>query len=487
MYTEFKNCEPDLKEAIKMSLVEATNITTTVKSSVGLSRFILARYAVYYTPKGIYSYLQTMGIRVDRKGESEFKLEMADKIQRKEKEEIAVKYTYTKIECARYQCDQVFVPKSINHKYCSPVCADKAKNDKRILDNLTEEPDPAVLRAATNELVREAYRQNGVLQRSLLKEQTRTSVILGQIQDYFEEHTEPRFSEYPARPMLKPGTGSPTDCHFIFSDPQGGKLENGVGLEVLLNDYMPKLTEKILRCVEVQRFEGPIDTFYLHLLGDLIENCMIFLGQRNTLDSYLNGNSSVDQVLVMADAISDIFVSRLRPNFKRFVVASAYGNHGRTGTKMDPSIPKDNLDRLVAEIVKRNCSNMDIEWLIPTEDRYCVNSLGFNIGAIHGHQLAGKSSLNSMELPILRWEAIHNFGAPLDVLLLGHRHHPASLDLNGIEVIQNGCIDGGSNYFTSSTGLWSAPSQELFFVSAEHGVGTRRRLNVTKKTARINR
>lgn len=783
-------------------------------------------------------------------------------------------YDVKKIQCARYGCERLFVPKSVNNRFCSSSCQEQARQDRKLLEQLTEEPDPAVVRAAENELVKEYDRQVKVLMRRLLKEETRSAQVLSAVEDWLNEHPRPRFEVYKPRTMMKPGKGSPTDAHFLFSDPQGGKWEQGIGLKVLLEEYMPVLVEKIIRCVEVQRFEGPVDDFFLHLGGDIVEgclpagsvvttlagpkyiediqandwvwahgddgfkprrvlaqmmtgikpvhtidstertlraspehpvlirrdvevtghpspnrwryevehmyvpasevkegdylcildrlpeegettlpdgqpatvemmeflgfylgdgcllkgpkgeprgvflahdtdapymshykgiaqhlftknvgrrstrtavavepkpasgssrfgstaagkqiaalgfggiattkrvpawvfgltadlrraflrgyldadgtvnelgqmifasvnrgliediqtlcmglglitsrikahtrtcplpqggsqestiyvvncdaadlnatvgshtplylsrwearkgtrrkrnypvtdkrriptapagcryslvrsntvglaepvynievddlhtfvadgvvthNCKIYPGQRNNLDRYLNGNSSVDQVLAMSDAIADILIARLRPYFRRFIVANAYGNHGRTGTKSDPSLGKDNYDRLIAEILRRMCGHMDVEWVIPERDRYVVQSKGWRIGGIHGDQLGNKNSLNAMELPVLRWDAIQWFGERLDVLLMGHRHHPASLDVQGIELIQNGAIDGGSEHYTNTAGGWSAPSQELFFVSAEYGVGTRRRLYVRERRPR---
>jgi len=777
-----------------------------------------------------------------------------------------------KIRCSRYGCEELFVPKSINHQYHSDVCASQAKSDKKLLRQI-EDVDPAVVRAAESELVKEAERQLGVVQRRLLKEESRSAITLQRIDEYLSGNPKPRHALYPVRSLKKAGNGAATDCHFVFSDPQGGKWNSGIGLQALLEAYLPAIAEKIIRCVEVQRFEGPVDTFFFHMVGDIVEgclpagtpvltptgpkhiqdlkpgdsvwahgpdgfkqrvvtaaamtgikpihtvvstertlraspehpilvrrdvevsghaspnrhryevthsyvaaqdvragdylcivdsvpdvgststptrdasvelmeflgfyvgdgcltrnangepngvflshgadasymahyvdncktlfskqknsqdtsavavapkpsqasgtrfgsvaaaneilalgfagdsrtkrvpawvftltrelrlaflrgyldsdgsvnklgqvtfatvnrgliediqalcqglgilvsrirthervcplpqggeqqstifvincgspdlnqeigshtpqyldrwaqrsgtrrtrnyavtskgripaapigcryslvksndvglaeptynisvegletfiadgvvthNCAIYPGQRQHLDRFQNGDSAVDQVLTMADAICDILIARLRPYFKNFVFANAFGNHGRTGNKLDPALDKDNRDRLVAEIVKRMCSHMDIQWIIPERDRYVVESMGYSIGGIHGHQLGNKSSLNAMELPILRWDALRHFGTNLDGLVMGHRHHPASLDMNGIEVIQNGALDGGSDWFTNTTGAWAQPSQELFFVSEEFFIGTRRRLYVTPKTPR---
>jgi hypothetical protein len=201
----------------------------------------------------------------------------------------------------------------------------------------------------------------------------------------------------------------------------------------------------VMSIVEKQRYEGPVDNFFLHLLGDLIEGCQIYAGQRMYLDRYKNGDSAVDQVMVMIDTLSSM-LQWLRPHFNKVTVLSAWGNHGRTTRKDDPSLGHDNYDRMVAEMVMRMCRELDINFIVPEEDRYHVTSMGWVIGGIHGHQLGSKASLNAMEPVVLRWDSGHHFNLPLDILVMGHRHHAASLDMQGIEVIQNAAMDGGSNW-----------------------------------------
>lgn len=391
------------------------------------------------------------------------------------------------IKCARYDCDQTFVPKSINHKYHSPFCGDVAGKQKQVLstlDNL-DKLDPELVRAKEMPLVRELERQRETMMRENIKLRSREAAVLQNIQEWLDSKNKVRYNIGSRVTSAEQGIGRRTEAHLLFSDPQAGKWENGIGLKVLLEDYIPRVLRSVLAIVEKQRFEGPVDTFYLHLLGDLIEGCIIYAGQRQYLDRYNNGDSSVDQVLTMVDAIGTMLAT-IRPNFKKVTVASAWGNHGRTGTKADPSLGHDNYDRLVALILQRICANLDIDFVVPEDDRYTVKSLGWVIGGIHGHQLNSRgASLNMMELPLLRWDAVQHFGVPLDVLVMGHRHHAASLDVQGIEIIQNAAMDGGSNWLKNTAGSSADPSQEFFFISEKYGIDSRHRIYLGERQPRI--
>lgn len=393
----------------------------------------------------------------------------------------------TTITCARYDCDNTFVPKSINHKYCKPACAEIAGKQKQLIDTLNnlDKIDPVEVRAKESFLVRELERQRETLQRLVLKLQSREAAVVSSVEEWLETKNAIRFDLGTSVTSSRAGSGRPTDAHLLFSDPQAGKWENGIGLEVLLNDYIPRVLKSTLAIVEKQRYEGAVDHFYLHLLGDLVEGCTIYPGQRQYLDRNNNGDSVVDQVLTMVDALGAM-LAELRPNFKRMTVTSAWGNHGRTAKKDDPSLGHDNYDRMVGLILERVAKNLDIDFVIPEDDRYTINTMGWVLGGIHGHQLNGRmSGLGSMELPLLRWDAVQHFGVPLDVLVLGHRHHAASLDIQGIEVIQNAAMDGGSNWLKNTTGTSAKPSQEFFFVSEKYGIDSRHRIYLGERQPRI--
>lgn len=381
--------------------------------------------------------------------------------------------------CGRYLCDNTYLRKSINHRFCSETCRVKAEREKGLL---TAEIDPVDLAVATNERVKELERQQGILQRALVKEETRTSVVLSRVEDYLAD-----YPNVPVEPLYGStrveGGGRATEMHLCLSDTQAGKWENGIGFDVLINDYLPRYAEKAIRIAEIQRQEGPVDTLYIHALGDLVEGCRIYPGQRNHLDRAYSGDSQVHQVLNLAEAIAAKVVQPLRSHFREMVFANALGNHGRNGTREDPSLQKDNNDYLVARIVQLMCSHLDIKWVIPEEDRYAVSSLGWNIGGIHGHQFRSNAQ-TSIEPVVLRWDAIRWFGKPLDVLLCGHLHHAASVEMQGIEFIRNAAADGGSEWYTGTTGVWSPPSQELFFVSREFGIDSRHRLHLAERMPR---
>ena len=388
-------------------------------------------------------------------------------------------------ECGRYSCPNRFTPKSVSQKYCSESCRAGAEKDRKNLEMIEDlkEVDPVDVAARKNEVVIELDRQVGVLQRALLKAESRTEVVINRLEEWLNNSERaPRFTFTPRG--FSEGSGRATEAVLCISDTQCGKWVNDIGIKVLMDQYFPAILQKLIECVTVQRYEGKVEKLIVALIGDLIEGCIIFASQRMYLDKYKGGDSTIDQVLIMADMLA-AFLAEVRGYFKEVAVTSAYGNHGRTAKKDDPNLNKDNYDRLVFEILKRTCTNLDIEFIEPIDDRFVFNSMGYYVGGIHGHQLGYKSSLNSMELTTLRWDAIRHFGGvPLDVMLLGHKHHAASLEMQGIEVIQNAAMDGGSPWLTDTSGIWSPPSQELIFFSEKFGVDSRHRLYLTEREPR---
>ncbi len=329
-------------------------------------------------------------------------------------------------------------------------------------------------------------REEGKLLRALEKERHRTDRILAVVEDFLVTREPARVERIRCPALLVPGEGEPANVHLQITDMQAGKYVKGVGGMELLERYMDRLVAQAVKCIE--EYWSPIYEFYVHLTGDLIENCGMFGRQVYEVDHQNGGHLVIRQVLEVVEVL-ERGIRTLHENTSiPMTVTSTPGNHGRraAGGAGDISDEYDNFDTLVALLLKRYCSDLPITWDIP-EDRWftVTDSMGWSIVSFHGNQISG-STPASMEKWVLNHEASGTFGVPADVYLKGHLHHPFTLPVaSAITVIQGGSMDGGSPWYHTITGKgMTPPSQELFFVSKELGVHGRHTLHLEPRRPR---
>jgi len=260
------------------------------------------------------------------------------------------------------------------------------------------------------------------------------------------------------------------DCGYLvlLSDFQLGKGEGG-GSVATTERILKAIDNSVARYRDLIKLGRQIDTVYLIGLGDLVESCDNFYAQQ-TFQADLSDREqdalARRLVLYAINSYVDLGVKVLSMGVP--------GNHGenRRGGKAFTDW-RDNRDyatfETVAEILAANPDryanvSMPINGLNDDDLTMTLDISGVPVSFAHGHQFrSGANSQAKMET----WWKGQALGrtnvADAQLLFAGHLHHFVISESTGRTVIQVPAMDGGSKWFTSTSGS-SAPSGMLSIV-----------------------
>lgn len=372
--------------------------------------------------------------------------------------------------CKNKFCINRFTPTNSVHMFCSTPCRDAEYQwtDQEIL----QEEGTLFSTSSPLELAKRAFGQKNQLQRKV-------DGLLS-LRDWLRFSVEDVMSRYPDI-LIKPGPieqpvmgkRSPKKIILVCSDWQIGKLENGIGVNEMVEGRIPRILSAVIQIVEHFRSAGhPVSEIHVVFVGDMVEGCWIYKGQNVTgLDRTGNSHFIMNQVLLTSELQAKLVVA-LAGRVERLVVHSVPGNHGRTNGKNDFSDARDNFDTLCAFIAKEKAQlQKNIEWDIQ-DDWYGTFPVLEDHGpvvALHGDKFAGDTMKLRDLIP--NWYTSGLFGPVKPMLVLAaHRHEFVQMEANGIPVVQNGTIDGGSRWYQQAYGRASRPIQTVLVVSEKHGV-----------------
>ena len=275
------------------------------------------------------------------------------------------------------------------------------------------------------------------------------------------------------KPRKRTPAGGSASLVIALADWQIGKRD-GDGLTGTVRRVLEvgDLLEQRIR--NLRRIGHEIGSITILGLGDLVEGC----GD----DWYPSGtfNAEADrreQVKIARRLFRDIVIraSRLVPEV---TVAAIGGNHGENRRKGSAyTTPSDNDDialvEQVAEILATNPETYGhVRFAIP-KDRPLALTLevaGHILGITHGH-LARSSG--APEERLRRWLSGQALGRyPIgdsDILVTGHYHHLRIADWGGALWLQAPALDGGSDWFSQTTGQHSKAGTLTFLVTPEIG------------------
>lgn len=148
----------------------------------------------------------------------------------------------------------------------------------------------------------------------------------------------------------------------------------------------------------------------------------------------------------------------------RVIVTAVPCNHGenRNGSGKAQTTPDDNASLTIVEGIEEACMANpqrygDVSFAYAEDLTMVIDVCGVNLGLTHGHQIKGAGSgAASVE----KWWQGQIMGcqpiASADIMLTAHRHHFQISEETGRTVIMAPSMDGGSYWYTSTTGR-SAP------------------------------
>lgn len=367
--------------------------------------------------------------------------------------------------CRNKDCIERFIPVNPQHWYHEPACA-KSDNLWDVEDILREEG--ALLPGANQlELAKRAFGQKNQALRKLSTLASLREYLSYEIKSFHDERPELRYPTIPKPPKDR-GKAGEVEIIVQLSDWQVGKWENGYGVESTI-ERIERCMASIAAIVQRQRAAGwKVNRIILAFGGDMIEGCYIYKGQNvSGLDKTGNTHRLTRQIITAAEQQAKVaaFCATL---VDHVTVEAVGGNHGRPNGPNDYADPEDNFDVMSAwwsrDIVGRN--NPRITWNIHEDWWGGFESMGHYFVSMHGDQWRGP--LTRLEKLLPSWVTAGVFGGKPDVVLAHHRHTAAEMEVAGIQVMQNGTIDGGSNWYLKNYGGYSRPHQRIIAVTREH-------------------
>jgi hypothetical protein len=254
-----------------------------------------------------------------------------------------------------------------------------------------------------------------------------------------------------------------------ISDLQMGKGEGG-GSEGIVQRFLAGINEVEARWKELTKIGRKIDRLVVLGMGDLIESC----DGHYAMQAFQNDLDRREQVKVVRRLVVKALTqwAKFAP---KIVVASVPGNHGenrRNGKAFTTFSDNDDVAifEQVAEILAANPETYGhVTFFFPQDElTLTIDIHGTIVGLAHGHQARRGGAVSAAK--IKSWWKDQAYGmqrvADATILVTGHYHHLSVLTEGTRTHIQAPSLDGGSQWFTETSGVKSDPGLLTFTISA---------------------
>jgi hypothetical protein len=249
-----------------------------------------------------------------------------------------------------------------------------------------------------------------------------------------------------------------------LSDWQVGKGEGG-GSAATVDRIASSIAGIVPRLKDLERLKRGADVVYLVGMGDLVEQCSChYPSQEFTTDLNRREQMRVVRRLILAavDTVVDAGY--------RVVLTGVPGNHGENRKDGKAYTTVDDNDDLavieqVGEVLSANPARYEaVSVFLPSETSMALDVAGVPVGFTHGHTARGGANPAAK---IEKWWTGQVMGfqpvADARILITGQYHHLLVSESTGRTHMQCPAMDGGSAWWTSSTGQ-SSPSGMLSLV-----------------------
>lgn len=245
-----------------------------------------------------------------------------------------------------------------------------------------------------------------------------------------------------------PKIDSDNDLLICISDLHIGATFDNIFGKYDTNTAKFRLTKYLQEIVCIQERHNS-KCAYVTLLGDEIS------GNIHKSLQVTNRENVIEQVKIVSELLIS-FCNELSNYFERVFITSVSGNHSRVDRKED-ALKDERLDDLVTFIMEKSLSKVEnIVFLSHRNldtgivDLYIRNKTYF---AVHG------DNDYTTEAGIMRLCSM--IGIFPEGIIMGHKHTPAFSDINGIKIIQSGCLCGSGDDYTVSKRLAGQASQTV--------------------------
>ena len=245
----------------------------------------------------------------------------------------------------------------------------------------------------------------------------------------------------------------------------------GMVADNIYNHYNTDICEERVREVVSSTIERLVlhkcSTLNIVLLGDM------FHGAIHTSARVASEELVCDQIMQVAEILAQA-IDTMSRYVESVVVYATYGNHGRTVQDKKDNIHRDNMERLIPWWLEQRLSgNKNITIVKDGMHEFIYfKAAGHTFCASHGDLDTVKSSPRLLTTLFQK-----QFGADIEYILLGDKHHRESFEELGVTAMLCGSLCGVDDYANGKR-LFSTPTQLLLIVRPEVGIDAEYRIGV---------
>lgn len=228
------------------------------------------------------------------------------------------------------------------------------------------------------------------------------------------------------------------------------------------------------------------ETLYIAGLGDYVS------GEIHGATEHSRWSNSIKNAMGMGELFA-MMVTDLSRFFKKIVICSVPGNHGRRSVKKDYRGAHNNWDYLVmshaATRLKGLVEEGRVEIFIPDAWSMILSIYGWNFCLNHGDDIRSWNSLPwyGIERKTRRLNAIGTVTGQIPhYYIFGHFHNMATQQHTTGETIINGSWYAADEFSLESLGAYSEPYQWLMGVHPTYGLTWRMPIKLRRKDWREN-
>ena len=292
-------------------------------------------------------------------------------------------------------------------------------------------------------------------ERNEWNKQNRTTARVNQKLDYLESQlSEMGRVNFPI--VEKSAVNGNTELIVVISDTHIGETNNNFFGSYSTEIAQDRLSKYLSEIREIQQRHNAKNV-RLVILGDLIS------GNIHLTIQVSNRENVIQQVKTVSELLTS-FAYALAETFDNVIVTSVSGNHSRIARK-DDAVKDERLDDLVTFIMEKSLTHIDNI----TIDNNANIDTGLAVIDIYDkdYVLVHGDYDSPTEAGVMRLCSV--LGTFPEAILMGHRHTPAYLEINGVKVIQSGCLSGSGGDYCVQKRLKGNPNQTVV-VCNKYGV-----------------
>ena len=227
------------------------------------------------------------------------------------------------------------------------------------------------------------------------------------------------------------------------------------------NRYNPEVcAQRVRRLIDetVERLlMHQVTDLHIHLLGDFAHGAIHPTVRLESVENTCDQLMRVSEIL--AEAIHEISAA-----VDRVDVFATYGNHMRTVQNKKESIHSDNMEKIIPWWLATRLKDDDTINVCPMCEEFITDFIGGKtVVSTHGDLDTVRDFGVTANMLLSR-----DLGTPVDIAIMGDKHHAESLDRFGVDSMIAPALCGSDNHAHGKR-LYAKPSQLLMTFEQDYG------------------